>query len=120
MQHLTPRQPQDLFTFSTAIHNKILIKDVKLSARIGRVFGERITTNSVVPQGDCLSPILFTLCLADALKTERSIITEEHIYSKTPMNSKDLLQEHLKDNTHNLPRENGLLMINSIQMTQAR
>ena len=51
---------------------KIILKDVKLSVKIGKEFGEKITTNIGVPQGDCMSPILFTLYLADALKTERS------------------------------------------------
>ena len=50
---------------------KILLKDTKLSERIGKEFGEKVTTNIDVPQGDCLSPILFTLHLAGALKTER-------------------------------------------------
>ena len=50
---------------------KILLKDVNLSVRIGKEFGEKITANIGVPQGDCLSHILFTLCLAGALKTER-------------------------------------------------
>ena len=50
---------------------KILLKDVKLSVRIGKVFGEKITTNIGVLQEDCLNPILFTLYLADAFKTER-------------------------------------------------
>ena len=88
---------------------KIILKDVKLSIRIGKELGEKISTNIGVPQGDCLSPILFTLYPADALKTERSTITEEHYYSKIPMNREDLSQEHLKDHTYNLPKENGLL-----------
>ena len=88
---------------------KIFLKDVKLSVRIGKEFGEKNTTNIGVPQGDCLSPVLFTLYLADALNTEDKKITE-HNYSKIPMNSEDLLQEHLKDHTYNLPQENGLLI----------
>ena len=89
---------------------KILQKDVKLSVKIGKEFGEKITTNIDVPQGDCLKPFLFTLYLPDALKTERSKFTEEHNCSKTPMNSEHLLQEHLKDHTYNIPQENGLLI----------
>ena len=58
-----------------------------------------------LPQGDCLSSILFTLCLADALKTERSSITEKYQYSKIPINSEDLLQEHLKIHMYNIPRK---------------
>ena len=49
---------------------KILVKDVTLSVKIGKELGEKITTNIGVPQRDCLSPISFTLYIADALKTE--------------------------------------------------
>ena len=76
---------------------KILLKDEKLSVRIGKEFDEKITTNISVPQGDCLSTILFTLYVADSLKRERSTITEEHNCNKISMNSEDLLQDHLKD-----------------------
>ena len=81
-----------------------------MSVRIGKEFGEKITTNIGVPQGDCLSPILFKSHLADALKTERLTITEEHNYSKIPMNNEDLIQEFLKDHMYNLLMENGLLI----------
>ena len=75
---------------------KILPKDAKLSVRIGKEFDEKITTNIGVPQGDCLSPILFTFFIHSRFpQRERSTITEEHNYSKIPMNSEDLLQEHL-------------------------
>ena len=89
---------------------KILLKDVTLSVRIGKEFGKKITTNIGVPQGDYLSPILFMLHLADSLKIERSTITEEHNYSRIPINSEDLFQEHLKDHTYNLQMGNGLLI----------
>ena len=49
---------------------KILLKYVKLSVRIGKECDEKITTNIGIPQGDCLSPISFTLYLVDALKIE--------------------------------------------------
>ena len=72
----------------------------RLNIRIEKEFGEKITTNIGVPQGDCLSPIVFTLYLTDAFKTERSTRTEEHNYSKIPKTSEDFLQEHLKDHTY--------------------
>ena len=41
-------------TYETHIM-KIPLKDVKLSVRIGKEFGEKDYTNIGVPQGDCLS-----------------------------------------------------------------
>ena len=65
---------------------KILIEDVSLKARIGKSTGNKINTNIGVPQGDCLSPILFIVYLAKALKPTRSIATpsyvEDHHYSQ--------------------------------------
>ena len=83
----------------------ICLKDVKLRVIIGKDFGQKITKNIGLPQGDCLNPVLFTLYLADVIKTERSTIKKEHCYSKIPMNSEGLLQD-----TYNLLKENGLLI----------
>ena len=50
---------------------KVLLTSVKLKVRIGKELGKEIVTNIGVPQADCLSPILFTLYLANALSQMR-------------------------------------------------
>ena len=47
---------------------KILIENVNMRTRIGESMGYEIKTNIGVPQGDCLSPILFIIYLAENLK----------------------------------------------------
>ena len=42
---------------------KVLLQDVQLQVRIGNQTGKAIKTNIGVPQGDGLSPALFTLYL---------------------------------------------------------
>ena len=49
---------------------KIVMEDMKLAVRVGNTTGNQFPTNIGVPQGDCLSPILFTLHQAKALSTE--------------------------------------------------
>ena len=51
----------------------ILLKDVRITVRIKNTSGESFTTNVGVPQGDCLSPVLFTYYLAKAINQFRNV-----------------------------------------------
>jgi hypothetical protein len=83
---------------------KILINDVKLQVRIGNNLGEKISTNIGIPQGDCLSPVLFIFYLASALKENRpienTISSHDHNYSKPTKTAEELLPDHLKDHSY--------------------
>ena len=82
---------------------KILLKDVRLVVKMGRHMGEEILTNIGVPQGDCCSPILFTLYLANALRQES--IHQDHTYSKPYIPAEDHLPKELKDHAYSIPKE---------------
>ena len=49
---------------------KLMIEDVQFVVRCGQNKGKPFVTNIGTPQGDCLSPILFILYLANALKID--------------------------------------------------
>ncbi|XP_064646185.1 uncharacterized protein LOC135499369 [Lineus longissimus] len=83
----------------------ILLKDVTLNVKVGREVGAEIKTNIGVPQGDCASPIAFTLYLAKALKPERTDIPLEHNYAQTVKTAEELQPDHLKDHTYATPTD---------------
>ena len=63
---------------------KILIEDVTLQVRNSNKLGNKFETNIGIPQGDCLSPILFTFYLANSLKDQQDCdnnLLTEHNYS---------------------------------------
>ena len=68
---------------------------VKLSVKVGKTIGKSFSTNTGVPQGDCMSPIFFVLYLAKALGhqahlTDHNYNLPSHLGDPTP----DELQDH--------------------------
>ncbi len=78
----------------------VLLKDVRLQVRCGKTMGEQFTTMIGVLQGDCLSPVLFTLYLAKALEDQGR--HEDHTYTEILQ-----LQDHnyKTKNDHNITKD---------------
>ena len=91
---------------------KVLLTDVRLKVRIGKELGKEIVTNVGVPQGDCLSPIFFSLYLANDLSQmrERSKVEIEHNYSKLPCNIEEDLTDHLHDHIYRRQRNDAQII----------
>lgn len=91
----------------------ILLKDVRLMTRCGHTHGQFFKTNTGVPQGDCLSPVLFTLYLAKALEhvdEESSNTNHDHTYSKPNVETEQLLPAHLQDHGYSIKQEPGFMI----------
>ena len=83
---------------------KLMIDDVKLAVKIGNKMGNPFSTNIGTPQGDCISPILFMLYLANALKCRNPrTLTYE---TQRPM----VIPTHLGDHSYNKPHSFGTLI----------
>eukprot|EP00794_Sanderia_malayensis_P018431 gene18431-biopygen12371 len=80
---------------------KILVENVKLTVRVGHTFGEKIVTNTGVPQGGCLSPILFIIHLAAALQPTLNIgmpkAIRDHDYGKYTISPFMIDQQYADD-----------------------
>ena len=61
---------------------KLLIEDVEFVVRCGNQKGKPFKTNLGTPQGDCLSPILFILYLANALKDDEPRTDHDYVNRK--------------------------------------
>ncbi len=90
----------------------ILLRNVNLTVRMKKRRGEKFSTNVGVPQGDCLSPVLFTYYLAKALKDdlpEEIEIPQHHEYCRKEIVQKDdaipkELHDHIYHQIPELPR----------------
>ena len=82
-------------------------KDVTLKVRIGKHTGPEFITNVGVPQGDCLSPVLFTIYLARAMKGEET----EHKYARS-ITHEEIITSQLRHHTYSRPTIEQPIVIN--------
>ncbi len=81
---------------------KILIEDVILQVKYEKTLGQEFKTTKGIPQGDCLSPILFTMYLAKGMNIESNIpIKNDHTcYTKLNVNNESLVEEHMENHNY--------------------
>ena len=83
----------------------ILINNVKLRVRVGDEYGEDISTQIGIMQGDCLSAVLFIFYLARALTPKKKNVSQtEHDYCKPPELADVRPKEH-HDHTYYIQKE---------------
>ena len=92
---------------------KLMIDDVKLAVKNGNEMGNPFNTNIGTPQEDCISSILFTLYLANALKCTNSRTPTEiadHNYFADETQRPMTTPTHLGDHNYIKPRSFGALI----------
>jgi hypothetical protein len=83
------------------------MEDVALQVRNGNILGKSFKTNLGIPQGDCLSPVLFTLYLAKALAVTDQDTDTDHTYAKLNVNSENILPHHFRDHSYSNKKDIG-------------
>ena len=88
---------------------KLLVTKVILQVKNNNILGEKFITSKGIPQGDCLSPILFTLYLAKSLemKEEKEEKKEDHNYNRS-ICKKIMMPRHLQDHNYQVYQEQGI------------
>ena len=79
-EHLHGPLSDILHSYELNIMN-ILLKDVTLQVRNNKTKGQTFTTTLGIPQGDCLSAILFTLYLSNTLSAKIPTHLYDHDYN---------------------------------------
>ena len=82
----------------------ILLKDVTLQVKNNKTKGQTLTTILGIPQGDCLSAILFTLYFSNTLSAK----IPTHLFEHNYYNADNMLLtpiEHLHDHNYSTKQE---------------
>ena len=83
----------------------ILLKDVTLQVKNNKTKGQTFTTTLRIPQGDCLSVILFALYLSNTLSAK----IPTHLYDHNYYNANNMFLtpiEHLHDHNYCIKQDN--------------
>ena len=85
----------------------ILLKDVTLQVKNNITKGQTLTTTLGIPQGDCLSAILFTVYLSNTLSAK----IPTHLYDYYYYNARNMLLtpfEHLHDHNYCIKQDKNI------------
>ena len=86
----------------------ILLKDVTLQVKNNKTKGQSFTTTLRIPQGDCLSAILFTLYLSNTLSAK----IPTHLYDHNYYDAHSMFPiptEHLRDHNYCIKQDKNNL-----------